>query len=233
MRNHTSSLSFLEKSQPPSPDGSGAPSPRSEFLAAHPKARELQESQIAEINRRISRYRDSISAFTAAVVDKANDAREIGIIVSEFIDTFPGKDLTEDFWRQVSALFVDEHGQHITKENLICFARVAKRRTEPFTNPLEVSDWLQPLLIAGSEEFNLVADRPPQRLHIPDPPASRLKAYFGEDLAVIIEELRSNENYCPGGKLRPELAETLRSSLKEKLPKYDEGREWIREQLGV
>src|SRR5208283_423398 len=109
---------------------------RGDFLAAHPEARKLQTAHLKEITRRIGNYRKSIKLFATELMNKANEARAIGVLIMDFLDTLPGKQLTTDFWQQMEGLFVDPHGQKITQDNLKWFVKIARLNPAPITAPL-------------------------------------------------------------------------------------------------
>ena len=71
------------------------------------------------------------------------------------------------------------------------------------------------LLASGENDFQLEGQRSPQVEHAPPNPLSLLKEQFNVSrLQDAYDRLRADENYCPGGKLRPDLRDTLRVELK-------------------
>lgn len=206
--------------------------PRAEFLAQNAQAARLQKSQLAEIIKRIGKFFEVFKPAMMGVVASAENARQAGVMLCEFEETLPGRKLTLDFYEQLRAEFVDRRGHAISFDQLQWFMRVARQHPDPFTEILDALQYKQPMLLA-SGEFNLESQRPPQTSHSPPEPAERLKAYFDSGLADTIRALRENPDYCPGGRLRPDLREVLMEDLAPKLKVWDEGREWLRSEMGI
>lgn len=214
-------------------------SPREAFLAANPQAKELQAAQVEEFKRLFAELMDGgapLPSLLTGLINKAEQARRIGIVLVEFVDTLPGKRLTADFYEQTKHLFVDGHGQSVPLHVLEMFIRHARKNEQPITTIGAALDSQQLLLGAAGGDFALVAEsqRTPPVLHPPANPLNQLKDTFAHlDLSSIIARFRSNPNYCPGGKLRPDLAAALKVELKPKLQEFDEVREWIKREIGV
>ena len=189
---------------------------RADYLAANPKAAELQKAHLKEITRRIGAYRKKMLGRAQDWIDAANEARAIGILINDFLDTLPGKQMTTDFWGQMEKLFVDPYGNPITQDQLKWFVKVANAAPAPFKDILGALAYRQPLLLAAgdNELLELIGERPPQTLHAPPNPLNELKTVLNHvELQGIFKRLRGDVNYCPGGRLRDDLREILRVEL--------------------
>jgi hypothetical protein len=208
---------------------------RAAFLAANPKARKLQTAHLKEITTRIGKFRVHAKKCAKDFIDLANEARAIGFLVIDFLDTLPGKQLTLDFWTQMESLFVDQYGNQITQDMLKLFEKAARNHPEPFTAALDALQYRQPILLAsGDESFQLSGERPQQTLHAPPNPLSLLKDCFNPAFEEIFTQLRGDKNYCPDGEhLRDDLRETLKVELPPRLAPFDNMRLWLRSELGI
>jgi hypothetical protein len=203
---------------------------RAEFLAQNPKAAALQKKTIAEFLRYANGYFDDVSEVTKKFITGAENARVAGTYLTEYVESLPGKKLTPDFYEQEKSMFVKRDGMRISLDQLNWFMGVAERRKEKFELISDVFPIGKDMLLQ-SGELPLI-DRGPQSPHIPPEPTVALKAYFDSSLAETINALRSNEKYCPGGHLRPDLKPLLFEDLKPKLAAWDDSREWLRQELG-
>jgi hypothetical protein len=98
------------------------------FHAAHPEVKSVQEAQIREFCPMIGQFVDFIRPVIKQVVESnAQPIWEIGMKVATFIDTTPckGKELSEDLYRQY--VFLDAHGNTISRDMLNWFARIARK----------------------------------------------------------------------------------------------------------
>lgn len=212
---------------------------REDYLAANPGARQLQASQVAEFQRRLAELMEGaipLPSLLNGLIDKSEQARQIGIVLVEFVDTLPGKRLTPDFYEQTKHLFVDGRGQSVPLHILELFIRHARKHEQPITTIAAALDSQQLLLGAAGGEFALVAEsqRTPPVLHPPANPLNQLKDIFAHlEIGSVVDRFRSSPNYCPGGQLRPDLAAALKVELKPKLLEFDAVREWIKREIGV
>jgi len=205
---------------------------RADYLDAHPKAKALQESHLKTITSRIGNYRKKMIGRAQDWIDAANEARAIGVLIVDFLDTLPGKQLTTDFWGQMEKLFVDQYGNAITQDQLKWFVKVANAAPAPFKDILGALAYRQPLLLAAgdSDVLQLISERAPQILHAPPNPLNELKTVLNHtELEDIFKRLHGDVNYCPGGRLRQDLRETLRVELAPTFALLDE----LRLELGI
>jgi hypothetical protein len=227
-RSHRSSLSFVNQSQPVEPE----PTAREAYLAAHPQARELQESAIAEFRAKFAKLLDGLKPLLWQFVAKAELTREIGIVLLELADSLPGKKLTRDFYEQMKSLFVDAQGMQITFEQLEWFMKIARSRPDaPIVDMRGALPCLQPLLLtAGDAEFQLVSDAPPkQRIPPPDEFVQITSFFEKADLVETWARFKGNEKYWADGHLRPEVRMILAEELKPKLAVIEE----LRREVGI
>jgi hypothetical protein len=214
------------------PTKKDAPTARADYLAANPKAKQLQTVQLKEITKRIGTYRKKMLARAKDWIDAANEAREIGVLIIDFLDSIPGKQLTIDFWKQMESLFVDQHGSPITQDQLKWFVKVASANPEPIKEVLVALQYRQPLLLAaGNKEIlELESERSPQTLHAPSNPLAELKELLDySEFQETIKRFKSDPNYFPNGKIRDDLREPLLAELEPTFRLVDE----IRRELGA
>ena len=189
--------------------------PRAQFLAQNHTAAEVQRENIKQLRKSIVDFRTALRESSIGMVKLAEKGRQIGLIVLELAESFPGRRITEDFWRQLPELFTDSHGQKITLEMLMWFAKIAKGNPEPIADVMEAKRNLQLLLMAsGEKEFVLEAERSPQMAHAPRDTLATVKQLldYGE-FKEAFEALKADARYYPGGRIRPDLRDTLRVEL--------------------
>ncbi len=192
-------------------------SPRKDYLNAHPKAKELQDAQVGAICAGAGDYRKKALAIAKQIVDLSKDGRRIGLLVIEFRDSLPGKQITDDFWRQLEDCFVDQHGNPILRGQLEMFERIASKQIdEPFETFMEAFQYQKQLFLAsGSEEFfQLEGERGKQVSKGEPNPLSQVKDVFNLlGKSDVFDKLLLNENYCPDGHIRPDLKGPLKVEL--------------------
>lgn len=128
---------------------------RETHLATHPQEAKLQTATIKTICTRIGTFRKEVEKFGTMAVKLCNDARAIGTYIVELWESLPGKQMTTDFWQQMSELFVDQYGQKITIEQLKIFVRIHNNSPEEISEPQMALSWKQEILAAAG--FQLVA----------------------------------------------------------------------------
>lgn len=174
MRKHPSSLSFVNQSQPAEVE----PSNRDHFLAAHPAAAEEQCARILDITSHVDawlmRYADS----KQALLDTGELARQIGDKIIAFAETFPGKKLTEDFWRQVQEHFITAQGRRISLDMLEWFMKVSRQNHDkPITHISQIPSLKElEFQFIGETESEAGYGRGLQKAHAPANPYSALTA---------------------------------------------------------
>lgn len=204
------------------------PNPRTNFLSAHPKEARRQAAQLSEFRRRFSELigGGTLSRILHGIVEKAETARQIGIVLIEFEGTLPGGKLTRDFYQQLKDEFIDEQGRSVSFELLEWFMRVARSNLDPITNFEVAMKWRQPLMLAtGENDFRLESVRQCS------PPAptkdewGHLKDWMSNpDLEDWLTKLRGNPNYYPGGRMRPDLRAMMAEEWRPKFKVLDEFR---------
>lgn len=206
--------------------------PRNQFLASNPKAKQLQDATIEEFRKRFSELLDGLQPMLRLFVNKSEQAREIGIVLCELADSLPGKKLTRDFYEQMKSEFVDSGGKQISFELLEWFMRVARQNpSEPIDNMRSAMKCLQPMLIASGEpEFQLVSDTSTKQRIQPKDEWNKLLDWL--DVPDLIENwnmLKKNDSYFPGGHLREDLKSVFAVELKPKIAVIDE----LKRELGI
>jgi hypothetical protein len=217
-----------DKSTPLPATGNGS---RADYLATNPRARQLQDAQLKQITERIGHFRKKMIGVARDFVKAANDSREIGILIIDFLDTLPGKQLTTDFWQQMEGLFIDCFGNPISQEQLKWFVSIANKNPKPFENIIEAFQFRQTLMLAsGADELILESERGPQTSHSPTNPLLELKNVLAfARLEDVYKRLSSDQNYFPDGHLRPDLRDTLIVELKPTFELVDK----LKLELGV
>jgi len=232
MRTHPSSLSFVTKQ----PEPRRTLTDREAFLAAHPAERELEESAIAEVLRRHAELKGGVIPLATAlrtVVSKAEEARQIGVVLVEFVDRLPGKKLTRDFYeRDYKHKFVDATGQQFSFELLEWYIATARKNLAPIADMGTALKFVQPLLLtSGEPEFQLSAEPPPTKNRIPPRDDwGKITAWFEQfELESAWQKVKQDPKLFRNGHLLPELRVTLAEELRPKLAVIDE----MREELGL
>ena len=128
---------------------------REDYLATHPKEAAVQKATIKTICTRIGTFRKEAEKFGTMAVKLCNDARNIGAYIVELWESLPGKQMTTDFWHQMADLFVDQHGQKITIEQLKVFVRIHTNIVDEIKDPQTALSWKQEIM--GAAGFQLTA----------------------------------------------------------------------------
>ena len=204
---------------------------RSEFLAANPRAAKLQATQMTEFHKRFAELIGGLKSILRGIVDKAEQARQIGIVLIEFVDTLPGQKITPDFYEQLKPEFTDPQGRLISLELLEWFMKVARHNLDPIADFETALKWKQPLLLAtGDPEFKLetvrvAGDRPEAKDEW-----GQLKEWMSNpELEDWWAKLHHNDAYFPGGQMRPDLRAMMAEEWKPKFKVLDE----LRQELGI
>lgn len=221
---------FIAASTPPDVE----PTPREQFLAANPKARAVQDAFARDFAARLAEFQHGalpLGTLFHAMIDKAEQARQIGIVLLEFTEQLPGKKLTIDLYHQMKHLFVDPQGQCLALPLLEWFMRVARSHADPIADIQTALKWNQPLLLAtGEAEFQLETERPPAQRIPPKDEWARLNDWLGNpELEQLWPRLRNNPAYFPDGKLRPDLRAIMAAEWSPKFKVLDE----LRDELGI
>ena len=206
---------------------------REAWIAADPtgERRRVHDAQIAEFREKFSALTTGLKPILHGIVDKAEQLRQVGIVMVEFCETVPGGKFTRDIYEQHKHEFTDAHGQSVDFELLEWSIRVARDNHDPITTLHVALKWRQPLLLAtGDTEFVLESVPPPQKsVPPPDPLATVQKLLDTSALSEALSKLRSNPNYYPGGQLREGLKETLAEQLRPTFALVDD----LRRELGI
>ena len=227
MRHHPKTT-FVTRSQPAEPE----PTNRELYLAAHPKARQVQDSFAAEFQRRLTDLQTGIGTLFRGLVDKAESARQLGILLIEFCESeLPGKKLTRDLYEQLKPIFVDGQGRQLSFETLEWLMATTRKCLTPIEDLPQAVKWQQLLLVAsGESELQLEAERPPAQRIPPKDEWGKLTAWLeNPELEQIWPRLKTNPAYFPGGHLRPDLRAIMVEEWKPKFAVLDE----LRRELGI
>jgi hypothetical protein len=208
---------------------------REDFLATHPKERELQAAQIMDICASVSRNRKILKNGFGEVVRGAEDARQTGMKILAFVETLPGKEFTEDFWLQLAPLFVDTAGNQIDRETLEWYVKIARKYTEPIVSMMEVVHCQKLLLLTtGEKEYELVGEREPQSAALPPDYLEQFRRFFeGFDLMDKWKAFMDDPKKCPDGKIREDLKPIMAAEFGPKLKQYDAFSAELHRELGV
>lgn len=182
-RTHPSSLTFVDASQPKETEDHRHA--RDHYLAANPEAAELQRAQITEICADVGLWLDWYDQSKQMLVNGGEFARLIGGKIIAFADTYPGKKLTKDFWRNVQEKFTTPGGRKISLDMLEWYMHVARQNPKPITDIKQIPP-LKEFLLIGEDEYEATLGRGPQTPHVPANPYNDLSASWR------IEEWKSN-----------------------------------------
>jgi hypothetical protein len=204
---------------------------RADYLAANPKAAKLQAVQLAEFHARFTAMTSGLKTILHGIVDKAEQSRQIGIVLIEFVETLPGKRLTPDFYEQLKPEFTDDQGRLISLELLEWFMKVAHHNLDPISNFETALKWRQPLLLAtGDPDFKLEITREAVQRPEAKDEWGRLKEWMSNpDLEDWWTKLHQNAAYFPKGRMRPDLRAMMAEEWKPKFKVLDE----LRTELGI
>lgn len=128
------------------------------FLSANPEARLIHEEHVREFRTVWAAFEDGLRPVLHAIVDKAEQLRQLGGVMTEIARSLPFGKFTRDFYEQMKHEFTDATGQSIGFELLEWSIRVAKDYPDPITGFNEAIKCRQCLLLAtGEDEFRLEA----------------------------------------------------------------------------
>ena len=203
--------------------------PLAQFLAAHPHERAAHDLRMAEVREISQSLADKIQPSLQAVIDRAEEVRRIGIVLTEEAAALPGGKFTRDFWEQMKHELVDRRGQSISFALCEWSIRVAHENKEPIDNLNTALKYKQPLLLAtGDEDFQLEAVRAPQTaLPAPDPRVLVNKIFDVANFKAAREAFRAK--YFREGKLMAGVGDVVAGQWK---PFCDEVQAF-REELGI
>lgn len=220
MRKHPSSLSFVTQSQPKEPEVTALEA----YRAANPKLKAVQDALVAELHKARANFREGLSPLLHQVISKAEAARQVGIIYSDFADTLSGKKLTRDFYEQARGLFTDAAGLVDSFELVEWHIRIARSNLEPITDIQTAIKWNQLMLLgSGDEEFQLLADPTIKERIPPKDELGQLQSWLEyPEVVAVWEKLKANPHYFKDGHLRPDLRATLAEELRPVFTVLDE-----------
>jgi hypothetical protein len=203
---------------------------REAYLRAHPEARRVHDEHMKEFRERFAALADGLKPILHGIVDKAEQLRQLGIVLVFFCDTLPGGRLTRDLYEQHKHEFLDGHGQSVPFELLEWSIKVARENLEPIDNLHLALKYKQPLLVATGELAFVLESAPPPQKSVPPPDAlADIKKLFNP--AAITDawsRLKASPHYFRDGKLRDSLRLTLLEEWKPTFAAVDE----IRRQFG-
>ena len=222
------------------PSSSGA---REEFLAANPGARVHQAAFEREFKERYARWRPRALPAVKEVISLTEEARQMGIVLLEFVESLPGKKLTVDFYEQLkSTVFRDEHGQTIALELLEWFMRTARNNALPITSFRAADKYNQPVLFEAQAQAIVAEGEVAEGLYervqaamlknrVPPKDAwTEITDWFeGSAIEEQWSKLKANPHYYPDGHLREDLREMYAAHLAPKFKVLDE----LRRELGI
>lgn len=206
-----------------------ADSPLSQFLAEHPHEREAHELRMAEVREISQSLADKIQPSLQGIIDRAEEVRRIGIVLTEEASALPGGKFSRDFYEQMKHELVDRRGQSISFALCEWAIRVAHENTAPINNLLTALKYKQPLLMAtGDPDFQLESGRPPQHALQPADPRAMLNKLC--DVAAL-KSARENftKKYFVDDKWVDGAIDVMAGQLK---PFFDEAQSF-REELGI
>lgn len=156
-----------------------------------------ERDTIAEIDRSITAFIRATEKWRDASVSLANDGRRIGILILEWWDKLPGKQMTIDFWQQYESRFVDQCGHRVTLDMLKMFVRIAQNNPQPFTSVQTAMSYRQ--LLFGAAGFELEGGRLLQHAHEPPNFYNELidKIFDPKPVTKCLEALANDPNFGP------------------------------------
>lgn len=227
MNNSNRSLTFVEKSQPPET----AVTPLDAFRAANPSVKEVQDALLVELHQRRLTHREGLSPLLHKFVNKAEQARLVGIVYLEFADTLAGKKLTRDFYEQARPLFTDATGLVDSFEMIEWYMRQARHNPEVIDSIQTAIKWHQTQLLASGEpEFQLEVETVVKNRIPPKDELGRLQSWLeNPEVVDLWKRLKENPNYFQDGHLRPSLRATMAEEFRPIIEVVDE----LRAELGL
>lgn len=133
--------------------------PRADVDLAHRRELEIEEGDALrqEICRRVGDYRGKATDAAQRVIEVANDAREIGLLIQKAVEALPGKRMTVDFWHQQKAELLDPQGRPITLSNINVFLKLARSEPNEITDLKHALSYRQDCFSVGGFELEGLA----------------------------------------------------------------------------
>lgn len=203
--------------------------PRTQYLSAHPHEKEAHEIRMAEFREIAGSLVVNIKPSLQSVIDRAEEVRRIGIVLTEEAQSLPGGKFTRDFFEQMKHELTDARGQSVSFELCEWAIRVAHENSGPIEELLTALKYKQPLLLAtGDADFKLETVRAVQHAVAPSDPRVLLNKVC--DVAVF-KSVRAGftQRYCVDGQWTPGALDVLAGQLK---PYFDEV-DSFRKELGI
>ncbi len=181
---------------------------RAEFLAANPKVKKIQDAAIREFNRYHAEASDAVAASKKNQIRAINAMRRAGVAADELAQTLPGKQFTFDFHLQLAG--TGEKQLHADMNVIAKYQFVAKN----LPNDVKTIEEVQQFQQLFKYFMGIESSRGQQMIHAPKSPLDELKEllHFNE-LDSAWKRLRENDKFCPNGKFREDLRDTLRVEL--------------------
>jgi len=203
--------------------------PRAQFLAAHPQEKAAHDSRMAEFREIAGSLVEKIKPSLQSIIDRAEEVRRIGIVLTEEAQSLPGGKFSRDFFEQMKHELTDARGQSVSFELCEWAIRVAHENCDPIDELLTALKYKQPLLLAtGDADFKLESVRAVQHAVAPVDPRVQLNKVC--DVATF-KSVRASftEKYFVDNQWTPGAIDVLAGQLK---PYFDEV-ESFRAELGI
>lgn len=193
------------------------------FHAEHPEVGRVRQAQVLEIGGLIGTLRAQIEPLVKKFFsENMKPIWEVGIKVAEFVDGLPGKELTEDLYRQF--VFLDGRGQTISHYLLVRLCQIGRKFPNGVDETFDVHNlWRQmPILFGEQEQLKLSNGAAPRNKTPEMNPYQWLRDYNVRCLADRQEQaqqlaaFRANPQFGDFTTLksrRPELHAELRQKL--------------------
>lgn len=208
---------------------------RANYLAAHPEAKQIHELKMAQFQKSYSKLKAGAEALVHEFVMKAENAREIGIILIEWCEeSLPGGKLTRDLYEQHKHEFIDARGQHASFEFLFQAIKLAKENHEPIQNFDTAIKYRQTLMLGVADENERIEAPKSDRgtMIVPkDDLRSMREVADPANFHSKWEALKANKNYVVDGKFVEHQDEILAEEWKtfyadvEEMKSYHRSRE--------
>lgn len=174
--------------------------PAADAILARSREIELAEQRKLRetICDRIGRYRREVTEDVRRIVSRANEAREIGLLILKDWEGLPGKQMTIDFWQQKQELYIDPSGSPILLEQLKWFVKVAMNEPQPITDLRVALSYRQECFGAGG--FLLIGDAPGGTASGQDNYFLSLTRHFGkwtQEIETGLKALEQDANFGP------------------------------------
>lgn len=204
---------------------------RENYLASNPAAKELQDAQLKEFHERFVKLISGLNPILFAFVDRAEQARQIGIVLIELAESLPGRRITPDFYHQMKPAFTTADGRVIELNMIEWFIKQARSHTEPIDNIQTALRWNQTLLLASGEpEFQLELQTIKKERVQPKDELGQLQSWLEyPELVATWNKLKGNPKYFQNGHLRESLRETMAEEFRETMKVIEE----IKIELGL